>query len=103
YEHFCVSVNLSPKQFHHPKMPDIISQVLKETGLNPYYLEIELTEATVMDNADKTLEVLQKIKATGVVISIDHFGTGFTSITHLKQFPISSIKIDQSFIKGIPN
>ena len=103
YEHISVAVNLSAKQFHHPEIADLISKVLNETKLNPSYLEIELTETTVMDHAGVALNILNKIKQIGVKISLDHFGTGYTSISHLKLFPISTIKIDQNFIKGVPN
>jgi diguanylate cyclase (GGDEF)-like protein len=103
YEHISVGVNLSPKQFYHPDIANVISKVLNDTGLNPSYLEVEITETTVMDNMDMAASILDKIKATGVKISIDHFGTGYTSISHLKQFPVSVVKIDSSFIKGIPN
>ena len=103
YEHISVGVNLSPKQFFHPDIANIISNVLNDTGLNPSYLELEITETIIMDNTEMTASILNKIKATGVKISIDHFGTGYTSISHLKKFPISAIKIDSTFIKGIPN
>ena len=103
YEHLTVSVNLSPKQFYQPDITNIITKILNETGLSPNYLELEITESIAMDNADETLTILEKIKSTGVQISIDHFGTGYTSISHLKLFPVSSLKIDQGFIKGIPN
>lgn len=103
YEHLTISVNLSPKQFHHPHIADVIAKILTQTKLNPRYLEIEINEKTIMENSGASGKQLANIKATGVVISIDHFGTGYTSISHLKQFPISILKIDQSFIKGIPN
>ncbi|MEO8402787.1 MAG: EAL domain-containing protein [Gammaproteobacteria bacterium] len=103
YEHLTVAVNISPKQFYHPEIATIITNVLNESGLNPQYLELEINEATVMDDIDKAMAALDRIKATGVQISIDHFGTGYTSISHLKRFPVSAVKIDQSFIKGVPN
>jgi diguanylate cyclase (GGDEF)-like protein len=102
YEHLSIALNLSPKQFYHPDIVEIISNALKESDLNPAYLELEINEATVMNNMEKAIEILEKIKALGVHLAIDHFGTGYTSISHLKQFPISSLKIDASFIKGIP-
>lgn len=102
YEHLTVSLNLSPKQFHHPEIVDVISSILKETKLNPIYLELEIDEKTVMDDIATSITILKNIKNLGVQISLDHFGTGYTSISHLKQFPISVLKIDQSFIKGIP-
>lgn len=103
YEHITASINLSPKQFHHPDITNVISKALAESGLNAKYLEIEITEKTIMDDAQEAAKILNAIKATGVQISIDHFGTGYTSISYLKQFPINILKIDQSFTKGIPN
>lgn len=103
YEHVTVSVNLSPKQFHHPEISKIVSKVLKSTGLNPRYLELEISENTVMGNIELAEKILNDLKQTGVQISIDHFGMGYTSINHLKQFPINVIKIDRNFIKGVPN
>lgn len=103
YEHISVSLNLSPKQFHHPDIAKTISHILEETQLNPNYLELEITEKTVMDDTENALQILNNLKKVGVQIALDHFGTGHTSISHLKQFPISTLKIDQNFIKGIPN
>lgn len=103
YEHFSMAVNLSSKQFHNPNIDQLIADVLAETGLNPKYLEIEITENTVMEDVDYAAKILEKIKKTGVQLSIDHFGTGYTSISHLKRFPVNIIKIDQNFIKGVPN
>lgn len=103
YEHFAVALNLSPKQFEHPDIAKTIENILKETELNPKYLELEINESTVMSHIEMAKDRLDKIKATGVQLSLDHFGAGYTSISHLKQFPISTIKIDQNYIKGIPN
>lgn len=76
---------------------------VQETGLDPKYLELEINEAIVMDDMETAKSRLEAIKTTGVQIAIDHFGAGYTSISHLKQFPVSTIKIDQNFIKGTPN
>lgn len=103
YEHVAISLNLSTKQFYQADISDVITRILKETGLSPEYLELEISESTIMNDISKSMEILSKIKATGAHISIDHFGVGYTSISHLKYFPVSTIKIDQSFIKGIPN
>ena len=103
YEHLTVSLNLSPKQFQDPETPERIRTILKETGLHAQYLELEINEATLMDNIDIAAQRLENIKATGVRLSIDHFGAGYTSINHLKRFPISFIKIDQNYIKGVPH
>lgn len=103
YEHFAVALNLSPRQFQHPDIAKTIKTILKESELNPKYLELEISESTVMDHIEVAKTRLEAIKATGVQLSIDHFGAGYTSISHLKQFPVNAIKIDQNYIKGIPN
>lgn len=103
YEHFAVAINLSPKQFQHPDIAKLIETILSETQLNSKYLELEINEASVMADIEIAKKRLYAIKAVGVQISIDHFGAGYTSVSHLKQFPISAIKIDQNYIKGIPN
>lgn len=103
YAHMAIAVNLSPKQFYHPNIAKRIAGALQESGLNPNYLELEITETAVMDDAYKAANVLADIKKTGVQISIDHFGAGYFSISQLKQFPLTLLKIDQSFIKGVPH
>lgn len=103
YEHITVAVNLSPKQFYHPDLGKIITDALQISGLNPKYLELEINESTVMDDIQTSHNAFDRIKSIGVQFSIDHFGTGYTSISHLKHFPINAIKIDQSFIKGLPH
>lgn len=103
YEHFTIAMKLSPKQFWHPDIVKMISNVLNKTGLNPKYLEIEITEQTAMDNADDALKILKELKELGLQISMDHFGVGYTSIRYLKQFPISNIKIDRIYVNGLPN
>lgn len=103
YEHIAVSVNLSAKQFYHSDIVGIISRALDEFKLNPKYLEIEIDEKTVMDNVVVSNTTLSSIKTTGVQIAIDHFGTGYTSISYLKKFSINIVKIDSDFIKGVPN
>ncbi|MBV9576519.1 MAG: bifunctional diguanylate cyclase/phosphodiesterase [Gammaproteobacteria bacterium] len=103
YVHLIISVKLSTHQFHHPDIAKIIEKVLKETGLNPKYLELEIAENTVMHNIDQASTILETLKKIGVQICIDHFGTGYTSISFLKKFPINFIKIDKDFIKGVPN
>lgn len=102
YGHITVSVNLSPKQFYHPDFPGQLAKVLKDTELNPSYLELEINEATVMDKVEEAAQIFEQIKTTGVRISIDHFGAGYTSIRYLKKFPINIVKIDPLYIKGTP-
>jgi diguanylate cyclase (GGDEF)-like protein len=103
YEHLSIALKLSPKQYNHPELIPMLTKVFSSIDINPKYIEFEITEQTIMENIDLANAILEKIKATGVQLSIDHFGIGYTSISYLKQFPITSIKIDQSFIKGIPN
>lgn len=102
YEPISVAVNISPKQFKHQDVAQIVEDALKEHQLDPQYLEVEITETAVMDNVDITISKLNKIHSMGVQISVDDFGTGYTSINYLRQFPVSVLKIDQTFIKGIP-
>jgi diguanylate cyclase (GGDEF)-like protein/PAS domain S-box-containing protein len=92
-----MSVNLSMVQLYQPNLVDTIKNVLDETALDPKYLELELTESIMVDS-DHTVKVLRKIKKLGVKISLDDFGTGFSSLHYLKELPIDIIKIDQSFV-----
>jgi diguanylate cyclase (GGDEF)-like protein len=103
YEHVSIALKLSPKQFNHPEMVKLLAEIPATYGINPKYIELEVTEKTVMENVEAAALILEKIKETGVQVSIDHFGTGYTVISYLKQFPLSAIKIDQSYIKGIPD
>jgi diguanylate cyclase (GGDEF)-like protein len=103
YKPISTAVNLSPKQFRHQDIAQLVKTILQETDLAPEYLELEITETAVMDNVDAAINRLNDISKMGVKITIDDFGTGYTSISYLKQFPVSVLKIDQSFIKGIPD
>lgn len=96
-----VSVNLSARQFHRLDLEKEICTVLEETGLPPSALELELTESTVMKEPAKAAVILQNLKSVGITISIDDFGTGFSSLNYLKQFPIDILKIDKSFIRNL--
>jgi len=96
-----ISVNLSPKQFQRQNLVGMIISVLEETGLSPNSLELEVTEGIVMKNPEEAVIVLQELKQLGIKISIDDFGTGFSSLSYLKFFPIDILKIDRSFIANI--
>lgn len=102
YAPITMSVNLSAKQFSHPDLSQLIAAALEDSGLQANYLEVEITETAIMENVKTAISQLNEIKNLGVKIALDDFGTGYTSISYLKQFPISTLKIDQSFIKGIP-
>jgi diguanylate cyclase (GGDEF)-like protein/PAS domain S-box-containing protein len=97
-----VAVNLSARQFHQKDLPLAIYNILQETGLNPDSLELELTEGLIMQQAESSINTLRELKAMDISISIDDFGTGYSSLSYLKRFPIQVLKIDQSFVRGIP-
>lgn len=96
-----VGVNVSARQFHQQYLAEIVLQILEETGLAPKYLDLELTESSIMSNAQATIDVLTKLKERDVTISIDDFGTGFSSLSYLKRLPIDALKIDQSFVRDV--
>ncbi len=99
----CLSVNLSMRQLADEGLVREIESVLVETGLAPQLLELEVTETTIMHNADRAVHVLTAIKDLGVRLAIDDFGTGYSSLAHLKRFPIDTLKVDRSFIREVPN
>ena len=94
-----ISVNLSAHQFQHPSLVEMITKVLEETGLRPDHLELELTESSIMKNAERAIETLRELKEMRIQVSIDDFGAGYSSLSYLKQFPIDRLKIDQSFVR----
>lgn len=96
-----VAVNVSAVQFRQPDFCAIVSKVLHETGLAPQYLELELTESLLLSGADMTLSVIQELSALGVTLAIDDFGTGYSNFGYLRQFRVSRLKIDRSFINKI--
>jgi diguanylate cyclase (GGDEF)-like protein/PAS domain S-box-containing protein len=96
-----VAVNLSPRQFTQQTLVQSITDLLRETGMAPQLLELELTEGTVMNDVDSAIEILRGLKALGVHISIDDFGTGYSSLSYLRRFPIDVLKIDQSFVREL--
>lgn len=98
-----ISVNVSGKQFELPDIVQRIKAILEETKFEPRYLELEMTESVLMGNATEFGEKLIELKAMGIEIAIDDFGTGYSSLSYLKQFPVDKLKIDQSFIGGLPH
>jgi diguanylate cyclase (GGDEF)-like protein/PAS domain S-box-containing protein len=99
----CVSVNLSSYQFRQKNLTEAVARIISETRLDPQYLDIELTEGTIMQNADETIRTLNELKEMGIRLSIDDFGTGYSSLSYLKRFPLDTLKIDRSFIMDITN
>ncbi len=97
----CMAVNLSARQFVDERLVQDIAAILKETGMAPHLLELEITEGTVIQNAEHALTLLGEIKAMGVRLAIDDFGTGYSSLGQLKNFPIDTLKVDRSFIRDL--
>jgi len=97
-----VAVNLSAKQFKDENLSQIVISALHDTGLEPRLLELELTEGTLMDDARATMATLDQLRSIGVHLSIDDFGTGYSSMNYLKRFDVRALKIDRSFIAGLP-
>jgi diguanylate cyclase (GGDEF)-like protein len=96
-----VGVNLSPRQFQDPNLVDEVARVLAETGLNPASLELEVTEAVMMPDLDLAVETLGRLKALGVRIALDDFGSGYSSLAYLARLPIDTIKVDRSFVAQV--
>jgi diguanylate cyclase (GGDEF)-like protein/PAS domain S-box-containing protein len=96
-----IAVNISPVEFRDQGFVEGIRTILSETGLAARYLELELTEGVLMENAESTDSVLQELKTMGIQLAVDDFGTGYSSLSYLQQFPIDVLKIDQSFVQRI--
>ena len=97
---FRVAVNLSGVQFHRGDIVTMVAETLEETGLDPRWLELEVTESVFMEDMTTTISILNQLHALGVEIAIDDFGTGYSSLSYLRQFPIDRLKIDQSFTRN---
>lgn len=96
-----VAVNLSARQFRQKDLLKQIAEILKETQLDPQWLELEITESLSMENVRVSMGILQKLKSMGIHISIDDFGTGFSSLSYLSRFSVNSLKIDRSFVSKL--
>lgn len=96
-----ISVNISAIDFRQREFVDNLAAILKQTGLPPNQLELEITESVLMQNVDETVDILNRIKAMGVRLALDDFGTGYSSLSYLRRFPIDVLKIDQSFVRGL--
>jgi diguanylate cyclase (GGDEF)-like protein/PAS domain S-box-containing protein len=97
-----ISVNVSPRQFRHDDIVKTIAMALQDSGLPAECLQIELTEGLAMHDAEHHIAMLNEIKALGVQIAIDDFGTGYSSLSYLKRFPVDQLKVDRSFVSGLP-
>ncbi|HFE39605.1 MAG TPA: phosphodiesterase, partial [Gammaproteobacteria bacterium] len=98
-----VAINLSAKQFSQKNLGRIITNIIEDTGINPAFVELEVTESTIMHQLDQVISILSHLHDKGIHISIDDFGTGYSSLSYLKHFPIDVLKIDRSFVSEIPN
>ncbi len=97
-----IAVNISPRQFRDPNLVGTIRRNLRETGLNPSTLEIEITETMLMGDVDAAIATVRQLHELGVRLAIDDFGTGYSSLNYLKKFPINTVKVDRSFVMDIP-
>jgi EAL domain-containing protein (putative c-di-GMP-specific phosphodiesterase class I) len=96
-----IAVNLSVKQFRQPKLVETVAKILAETGLEPHFLELEITETIAIEDLNFTTDVLKNLEEMGVYLSIDDFGTGHSSLSRLQLLPLHSLKIDSSFIREL--
>lgn len=101
FEDHCVSVNVSPIQLRQANFVETVAQVLENTGLKPACLDIEIVESVLLEGTEQVIEVLRQLRALGVGVVIDDFGTGFSSLSYLKMLPAHKLKIDRAFIKDI--
>jgi diguanylate cyclase (GGDEF)-like protein len=98
-----MAVNLSPHQFGRPNLHETVGDILAETGLPARFLELEITEGSLMESGSDVERKLNALKALGVRLAIDDFGTGYSSLAYLKRFPVDKLKVDQSFVRDIPD
>ncbi len=98
-----MSVNMSARQFQEPGLPALVAAVLAETGLDPRWLEIEITESLIMKDVEAAVVRMRELTQLGLSLSLDDFGTGYSSLSMLKRFPLTRLKIDRSFISEIPS
>ena len=98
---FVMAVNLSPVQFRRGTMEAVIARALADSGLAPQWLELEVTESTLIQDSERFIVSLQKLKSLGIRISIDDFGTGYSNLSYLQRFSIDKLKIDQSFVRRL--
>jgi EAL domain-containing protein (putative c-di-GMP-specific phosphodiesterase class I) len=98
-----MAVNISARQFNHPGLVAMVEQVLRDTGLPAHWLELELTESVAMQDVQRTTATLHALRDLGVLLSIDDFGTGFSSLSYLQRFPLNKLKVDRSFVNNLGN
>lgn len=99
----CLAVNVSPRQFHQYNFVDVVKHAIRQSGIQPHQLELELTEGLIVTDVEDTIHKMQQLKHMGVRISLDDFGTGYSSLSYLKRLPVDMLKIDRSFVTDITN
>jgi EAL domain-containing protein (putative c-di-GMP-specific phosphodiesterase class I) len=97
--HGRIAVNLSARQFSAPNLTARIQHILKETGLEARYLELEITEGTVMNHPKAAIETMHRLRELGIHLAMDDFGTGYSSLSYLRKFPLNTLKIDRAFVE----
>jgi EAL domain-containing protein (putative c-di-GMP-specific phosphodiesterase class I) len=95
------SVNLSARQFQQPTLVDDVARALRESGVDPHNMQLEITESVAMEDAETAVTILQQLKDLGLQLAIDDFGTGYSSLAYLKRFPVDELKIDRAFVSGL--
>ena len=101
--HLPIAVNLSANQFHEPELVRELAAIVRATGVSPSTIELEITESMVMRDPERAVAIMQQLRAMGVRLSIDDFGTGHSSLGYLKRFPIDRLKVDRSFVRDLPH
>lgn len=100
-KHLVISVNLSSRDLHDPELPDLISGLAASTGIKPEWLILEITESSIMTDPERVLDVINRLKGMGYQFAIDDYGTGYSSMSYLKQMPLTELKIDKSFVSDL--
>lgn len=100
-KHLTLAINVSPRQFREAGFAEMVSDTVRQSGINPGALKLELTESLMLENVDETILKMELLKETGVGFSLDDFGTGYSSLAYLKRLPFSQLKIDQSFVRDL--
>jgi len=101
WDGLCLAVNLSPEQVRRPGLVEMVSKVLQETGLPPSRLELEITEGSLLHETTHTVTTLSRLRGLGVSIALDDFGTGFSSLSYLRRYPFTKLKVDRSFVASM--
>ncbi len=96
-----MSVNLSARQFEQPNLLEVVNQILKKTGLEAFYLELEVTESFLITDIERSVHTLKQLRELGISLALDDFGTGYSSLNYLKRFPVNMLKIDRSFVQDV--